>query len=132
MIEKIDIDNGFSFYNIDEKFKPKCYKCAEEINKNSCYLHAFNKIYQLLNNKNFEEIKKVWNIKDVGELFCKGINLYVTNLMIVINYKNHNDNIKKYGLSEEQKNIHKCRVKECFENDLLNRHYDSIRISQML
>lgn len=49
--------------------------------------------------------------------------------MIVVNYKNHKDNIEKYVLPEEQINIHKFRVKECFENDLVNRHYDGIRIS---
>lgn len=132
MIKKQDIDSGFSFYNINEKFKPKCYECAEEINKNQQYLNAFNKVYKLLNNNNFEEIKKIWNIKEIDELFCNNINHYVTNLMIIINYKNHKNNIKKYDLSDEQINIHKFRVKECFENDLINRNYDSIRISQML
>ena len=97
MIKKIDIDNGFSFYDINEKFKQRCYKCADEINKNYCCLNAFNKVYNQLNNKNFEEIKKLWNIKDIEELFCKDINPCVTNLMIVINYKNHIDNIKKYN-----------------------------------
>lgn len=132
MIKKIDIDNGFSFYDINEKFKPKCYKSAEEINKNYYCLNAFNKVYNQLNNKDFEEIKKLWNIKDIEELFCEDINPYVTNLMIVINYKNHIDNIKKYSLTEEQIKMHKQRVKECFENDLINRHYHSIRVSQML
>lgn len=132
MIQKIDIDNGFSFYNIDEKLKQKCYECAEEINKRSHYLDAFNKVYKLLNSKDFEKIKKVWNTKNVENLFCKDINPYVTNLMVVVNYKNHKDNIKKYALSEEQINIHKDRVKECFESDLINRQYDAIRVSQML
>ena len=58
MIQKIDIDNGFSFYNIDEKFKQKCYECVEEINKKSHYLEAFNKVYKLLNSKYFEKIKR--------------------------------------------------------------------------
>lgn len=132
MIEKIDIDNGFSFYNIDKSFKQKCYECAEEINKNPKYLEIFNKIYYLLNKKDLKKIKECWNKKDIESIFCKGINPYVTNLIIVLSYKNHKENIKKYKLSEEQISIHKFRVKKCFENDLINRHYDGIRISQML
>lgn len=131
-LEKIDIDNGFLFYNIDDDFKQRCYECAEDINKNYVYLATFNKVYQLLSEESFDEIKKLWEIKDVEEMFCKGINPYVTNLMVILNYKNHEENMEKHKLSEEQINIHKCRVKECFENDLVNRHYYGIRVSQML
>lgn len=132
MIEKIEIDNGFTFYDIDEKFKQKCYECADGINKNLIYLNAFNKIYYLLNNLDFNKIKELWKIKDVEYLFCKNINPYITNLIIVLSYKTHQNNMNKYKLSNEQVKIHKYRVKQCFESDLINRNYNSVRISQML
>lgn len=132
MIDKNMIDEAFRFYNIDESYKEKCYKCAEEINENECYKKVFNKVYETLYYSEFFEIKELWNIKDINELFINNINPFVTNLMIILGYKFHKNNMDKYKLDIEQINIHKKRVKECFENDLIYRQYDGIRISQML
>lgn len=52
--------------------------------------------------------------------------------MILLGYEFHLHNIKRYNLDEAQIRIHKKRVKECFENDLINRGYKGVRISQML
>ena len=40
--------------------------------------------------------------------------------------------INKYNLDDEQIAINKKRIKEAFESDLINRDYESIRVSQML
>ena len=40
--------------------------------------------------------------------------------------------MKKYNFDTNQVQAHKKRVKECFESDLINRGYPSVRISQML
>jgi hypothetical protein len=77
-------------------------------------------------------MKELWNIKDINELFGNDINPFVTNLMIVLGYEFHKDNIERYKFDVDQVNIHKKRVRECFENDLINRGYEGIRISQML
>lgn len=132
MIDKIAIDEAFKFYNIDEKYKEKCYKCTEEININDNYKKSFNKVYEILYYSDFSEIKELWNIKDINKLFADNINLFITNLMIVLGYEFHKNNMSKYNFDEEQVNIHKKRVKECFESDLINRGYKGIRISQML
>ena len=132
MINKLEIDKGFNYYNINPKYKNRCYECAEAINKNIDYLNSFNKIFNLLNYENFNDIKTYWNIQNIDEMFCKSIDTFVTNLLIVLSYKTHESNIKRNKLNYDQILIHKKRVKECFENDLEKRKYDNIRISQML
>lgn len=126
------INKAFEFYNIDEKYKEKCYKCAEEINKNELFYNSFNKVYEMLYLNNFLEIKTLWNVKNINELFITNINPFATNLMIILGYEFHKNNMEKYDFDEIQINIHKKRVKECFENDLIYRQYDGVRISQML
>ena len=44
----MDIDKAFEFYNIDNLYKRKCYKCAEEINKNEYYTKALERVYEVL------------------------------------------------------------------------------------
>lgn len=109
-----------------------CYKCAEEINNNKIYLNAFKKIYDKLYYNDFKDIKKLWSISDINELFIQNINPFITNLMVVLGYEIHIYNMRKYNFDNAQMNIHKKRVKECFESDLINRKYKNIRISQML
>ena len=126
------IDEAFDFYNIDNKYKKICYDCAEEINNSDTYTEAFDKVYKKLYYNDFNDIRELWNIKDINELFINNINPFITNIMILLGYEFHLHNIKRYNLDEAQKSIHKKRVKECFENDLINREYKGVRISQML
>lgn len=132
MINKIKIDEAFAFYNIDKIYKEKCYRCAEEIKRNDNYKKSFNDVYKILYCSDFSKIEKLWQIKDVNELFVNNINPFVTNLMIISGYEAHKNNMNKYRFDIEQVEIHKNRVKECFENDLIYRKYNSVRISQML
>lgn len=71
-------------------------------------------------------------MSDTDMMFTKNINLFVTNLMVLLGYEFHDYNMKKCNFDDEQISIHKKRVKECFESDLINREYKGIRISQML
>ena len=73
MIDKNMIDEAFRFYNIDELYKEKCYKCAEEINENECYKKIFNKVNETLFYSEFFEIKELWNLKDINEFFTNNI-----------------------------------------------------------
>jgi len=132
MISKLEIDNGFDYYKLDHKYKERCYKCAEIINENAECLDSFMRVFELLNYDKFSNIIPYWDIKSKEEIFCKDIHPFSTNLLIVLSYKTHKDNINQMKLDDEQIQIHKKRVKECFENDLEKRGYDSIRISQML
>lgn len=132
MIVYRKIDEAFDFYNIDNKYKKICYDCAEEINNSDTYTEAFDKVYKKLYYNDFNDIRELWNIKDINDLFINNINPFITNIMILLGYEFHLHNIKKYNLDEAQIRIHKKRVKECFENDLINREYKGVRISQML
>lgn len=132
MFNKNRIDEALKFYNIDKAYKNQCYKCVEEINKNEYYKKLFNNVYEKLYCSDFSVIKELWKIKDINELFGNNINSFVTNLMIILGYEIHKNNIIKYKLDINQINIHKKRIKECFENDLIYRKYNGVRISQML
>lgn len=132
MFNKNRIDEALKFYNIDKVYKNQCYKCVDEINKNEYYKKLFNNVYEKLYCSDFSEIKELWKIKEINELFGNNINSFVTNLMIILGYEIHKNNIIKYKLDINQINIHKKRIKECFENDLLYRKYNGVRISQML
>lgn len=132
MINKEIVDEAFEFYEIDAKYKEKSYETLEEISKNKSFTESFNKAFKMLYKDEFSNIKDLWNIKDKNIFFCDSINPFITNLMILSGYKIHKNNMKKYMLDDEQINIHKKRVKECFENDLIIRDVNSIRISQML
>ena len=132
MIKKMKIDEAFEFYNIDKSYKEECYRCVEEINRSENYKKVFKDVYKILYCSDFSRIEELWQIKDVSELFAKSINPFVTNLMIILGYEFHEKNMNKYKLNMEQVSIHKKRIKECFQNDLIYRKYNGVRISQML
>lgn len=132
MINKKMIDEALKFYDIDNKYKFDCYKTIDIINNNEEFSKSYEKVNKILYEENFEKIKELWNIKDKNQLFCDKINPFVTNIMILSGYKLHKNNMIKYKLDSNQINIHKKRVKECFESDLINRKYNGVRISQML
>lgn len=75
MISNLEIDKGFNYYNLEPKYKNRCYLCAELINKNVNFLNSFNKVFDLLNYGSFNDIKTYWNIKNVDDKFCKNIDL---------------------------------------------------------
>lgn len=126
------IDEALAFYNLEDKYKDKCYKCLLDISKNDKHYKAFQSIYQKLYFEDISGVRELWKLKSIDELFIDDINPFVTNLIVLLGYQVHKNNMDKYHLTEEEKTIHKRRVKETFENDLINRGYDSIRISQML
>ena len=132
MIYKKKIDEAFEFYNIDKSYKKECYRCARDINQNEYYKKLFDNVYETLYCSDFIKIKELWKIKNINELFGNNVNPFVTNLMIVLGYEFHRSNIDKYRLDINQINIHKKRVKKCFESDLIYRKYNGVRISQML
>ena len=132
MINENIIDDAIDFYNIDFKYKEKCYKVIEEINNSEELMKSFCNVYTKLYELTFDSIIKYWDIKNLAELFVDNISPFVTNIMVICGYKIHKENMHKHNFSDEQINIHKKRVKECFESDLTNRGYSGIRISQML
>lgn len=126
------IEKAFEFYNINKEYIDKCYKCMQKIVNNKEYLDKFQKVRHILYEANFQRIKDLWSIKDKDELFWKNVDSFITNLMILSGYEYHKVNINNHKLNKEQIIIHKRIVKECFENDLIYRKYNGVRISQML
>lgn len=125
-IEKT-INDAFEFYNIDSVYKSKCFKCIDELN-----IDRFNEIVINLFENDFNDIIKYWNVKDINELFWDEVNPFITNLIILYGYKYHIQTIDKYKFDNNQIKKQKERIKECFLNDLINRKYEGVRISQML
>ena len=132
LINKYDIDKAFKYYHIDNKYKDRCYECMENINGNKSYLDSYNRVNNILNNYDFKDIEELWKYKDINKLFCDSIDPFITNLIILLSYKTSQIYLYKYNLDDKQITINKNRIKECFENDLVNRKYESVRISQML
>lgn len=130
MMYKKIINKAFDFYNIDEIYKDKCFELLNKLNKND--YKSFKKICKKLYYEDFNEVKKLWNIKNINELFESNVDLFVTNVILLVGYRLHKKNMKKLKFDNEQINIQKRRVKECFESDLTVRKYDGIRVSQLL
>lgn len=130
MMYKKIINKAFDFYNIDEIYKDKCFELLNKLNKND--YKSFKKICKKLYYEDFNEVKKLWNIKNINELFESNVDLFVTNVILLVGYRLHKKNMKKLKFDNEQINIQKRRVKECFGSDLTVRKYDGIRVSQLL
>lgn len=126
------IDKAFSFYNIDEKYKHQSYTCAQEILNNENFRIKFLNLYRTLFESNSEDLSQLWSIKDVDSLFGENVYPFVTNLMILSGMPVHKRKMEEVGFDRKQIEYHKEKVKECFINDLENRGYEGIRISQML
>lgn len=132
IINRDEVDKGFEYYNLNFKYKNRCYECLKVISENAQYLLSFENIFKKLNYGDFKNIRKYWDVKNVNQIFGTKIDPFVTNLLIVLSYKNHEKNMQNNKLDYTQILIHKKRIKECFENDLEKRRYESIRVSQML
>ena len=109
MIEKTEIDKGFKYYNLDRKYINRCYECADIINNNAQYLELFNKMFMVLNYEDFDNIRPYWNIKNIDEIFGENVDDFVTNLIIVLSYKNHEENMKEF-LEKCELCPRKCKI----------------------
>lgn len=133
LITKGIIDDALKFYSIsDDEYKMKCYKCVDEINQNSDYQEIVSNVYNILFLDKDDNIRKLWSIKNLKELFEDINNPFITNVLLLSGYDVHKRNMNKYALDSKQIKIHKKRVRESLLNDIIIRNYDGIRISQML
>lgn len=133
LINKDFINSALEFYSIvDNNYKQKCYDVIDEINNNDEFINRIKDIYNKLYIEENYNIRKLWKIKSKEELFGKISSPYITNVMLLLGYKIHEENIDKYNLDEYQIMKHKKRVKLALLNDIKIRGYDGIRISQML
>lgn len=132
-IQTNEIKEALEFYNIrDAEYIEKCYECIEFINKNANIKIRIHELFNILYIDENTKLSELWKIKNIEELFGKDCHPFITNILLLISYKKHSDNMKKYKLDKKQCRIHKERVKGTLVNDIYQRNYNGIRISQML
>ena len=127
------IKTALRFYNIKDKvYAEKCIKTIDLIKENEILRNKVFEIYNILYNNIEDKIEKLWNLHDISDLFGDNNLSFITNILLLLGFEKHKENIKKYKLSINQIYIHKQRVKECLTKDIYDRKYENIRISQML
>lgn len=132
-MDKEIIKEALEYYNIkDIDYQEKCNRCIDEIKNNKKIQNKAKEIYEILYIDKTEKFRELWKEKDIDLLFGENVNPFITNVLLLSGFEYHEENISKYNFDNEQIKIQKQRVRECLLNDVLNKHYDGIRISQML
>ena len=133
LIKKEDLEIALEFYNINiEDYKNKCYKCLDEIDKNSELKNKINNILKFLYSNENEQLKLLWNESDLSRFLGESYNKFIHNIILLSGYKIHEENMSKYNFDTYQVLVHKNRVRECLTNDIYNRKLEGIRLSQTL
>lgn len=133
LFNKEKIKEALDYYLIkDADYQEKCNICIDEIiRQKNIYIKA-KEVYEILYTDETGKFKELWNEKDINILFGQKVNPFITNILLLLGFEYHIKNIKKYDFDDEQIKKQKQRIKECLLNDIVNKHYDGIRISQML
>ena len=133
LIKKEDLEIALEFYNINiEDYKNKCYKCLDEIDKNSELKNKINYVLKLVYSNESEQLELLWNESDLSRFLGESYNKFIHNIILLSGYKIHEENMRKYNFDTYQILAHKNRVKECLTNDIYNRKLEGIRLSQTL
>ena len=132
-MDKEIIKEALEYYNIKNiDYQEKCNRCIDEIKNNKKIQNKAKEIYEILYIDKTEKVRKLWKEKDIESLFEEKINPFITNILLLLGLEYYKVNIKKYNFDNEQIKIQKQRIRECLLNDIINKNYDGIRISQML
>lgn len=130
---KNKIIDALNFYGINDKsYLNECLKCIDYLSLDKDLIDKVNNIMDILYNKKDYLLAKLWKMKDKKDLFGNCYPPYITNIIVLLGYNFHYENIKKYNLDDEQIKSHKKRLKEALTYDVYEIGYDGIRISQML
>ncbi len=133
LFNKEKIKEALDYYLIkDADYQEKCNICIDEIIRQKNIYIKTKEIYEILYTDETGKFKELWNEKDINILFGQKVNPFITNILLLLGFEYHIKNIKKYDFDDEQIKKQKQRIKECLLNDIVNKHYDGIRISQML
>ncbi len=127
-ITEEEIIKALDYYDIkDQEYLNRSLMCLRYIEK----ANLMNEVENLGNSIFCDDLSDMWKIKKVDELIPSK-DMWVTNLILLMGYKLHSKNMQDYQLDDEQRNIHKKRVKECLTNDIYGRKLEGIRFSQLL
>ena len=131
--KKEDLEIALEFYNINiEDYKNKCYKCLDEIDKNSELKNKINYVLKLVYSNESKQLELLWNENDFSKFFGETYNKFIHNIILLSGYKIHEENMNKYNFDKYQVLSHKNRVRECLTNDIYNRKLEEIRLSQLV
>lgn len=132
-IQNSKIDDALKYYKIDDiDYIQKCYKCIKKINTINNLNLKTEEIYNILYGDEKIKINTLWKKQSMIELFGEEYNPFVTNILVLLGYKIHDENMEKKNYNNEQKGLYKKRVRETLTNDIFIRKLDGIRISQMI
>ena len=127
------IIDALDFYGISyNNYLDKCLECFDYVVKHDDLFIKVKNLIDILYNKKDYLLAKLWKVKSNEELFGDNYHPFITNIIVLLGYKLHQENMKKYNLDDKQIKIHKKRVKEALTYDIYERGYNGIRISQML
>lgn len=133
LIEKDNIEKVLTFYNINiEDYKDKCYKCLDDINKNSELKNKINYVLKFLYSNESEQLELLWKESNLNKFLGESYNKFIHNIILLSGYKIHEENMCKYNFDTYQVLAHKNRVRECLINDIYNLKLKGIRLSQLL
>ena len=59
----------------------------------------------------FTKIKDLWQYKDIDELFGDNVNPFITNIMVLLGYNYHRENMQQYNFDATQINIQKKELR---------------------
>jgi len=127
------LNASLDFYDIHNKnYREKYYLCYESLCSNKSILDKFMFLKNILYSNCTEQIAAMWKMKSIEELFGTSVNPFLTNLLLLSGYAIHKKSMTNYKFDSDQVQLHKKRVKEALTSDIFERHYDGIRVSQML
>ena len=133
LFNKEKIKEALKYYDIkDMDYQEKCNRCIDKIKNNKKIQNKAKEIYEILYVDKTEKFRELWKIKDTRTLFGEKVDPFITNILLLLGLEYYKENMKKYNFDNEQIKIQKQRIRECLLNDIINKHYDGIRISQML
>lgn len=134
LIELETIDKAMKYYNIDQKYKKRLYKCAEIINNNELFNKKFFEIYEILFVEGSEKYRDFIEAKNqtIDQFFVDGIDPFVTNLILILGFEIHDKNMKKFHFSEDEMLRHKDAIRYLYIEDMEVKKQKSIRLGLML
>lgn len=133
-IEFDKIDMAMEFYSIDKKYKERLYECARIINSNEEFNKKFFEIYDILFLDNSERYRDFQNCdgQTIDDFFVKGIDPFVTNLILILGFEVHDKNMKYFDLDENVVKRHKASIRYLYVECMEIKKNESISVGLML
>ena len=130
IFEKEKIEEALKYYSIkDNNYKEKCNKCINEITKDEKIYKKANEIYEILYIDKTGKLIELWKEKDINLLFGEKVNPFITNVLLLLGYEYHKENIKKYKCIFSHFIFRKSYpIKNKFFKKLITHHFPIILI----